>query len=136
MRTSRSRGSSLASPHYRHGGRSAYFPKGMREDYERAVNDPRRWAFDENVALVDALLCDRLRALCEESQDVEQKASVRQEILLLLKERWRIVSEEIRRQHREAMVLTSEQCDLPPENWSSLSVRIQRFGQGRERGPV
>ncbi len=72
-------------------------PPEPREDYERVLSDPRRWAFDENLALVDSLLCDRLAALGEESQDADQMASVRQEILLLLKERRRTVSEEIRR---------------------------------------
>lgn len=58
----------MASPHYRHGRRARVLPARLQERYEAAAADQDLLSIRQDVALLSALIDDKLEAWAESSQ--------------------------------------------------------------------
>lgn len=74
------------SPHFKHGARSKYLPKGIRADYESALANPKLLSLHDDIALVDGRLSQIFKAVDahESPEFVEFTLTQAQEILTAL----------------------------------------------------
>lgn len=143
-----------AHPRFSGGETSKYMPAKLREDYERAANDPARFSFEKGAIAMLTLAADRWRALdkglseehwrvaveamkrmrklhdegdaqgaalalseVERSlldgwDDVRAEASIRHELVTIYDKHRLMAEAEVKRAHRERLVMTAEQAVL------------------------
>jgi len=84
----------VASPHFKTGRHSRSLPGRLVSAYEKSRSDPRLLSLREEIALVDAMICEVLEDLGTNPTDTQKRRGFRR-IRALVNERRRLVESEV-----------------------------------------
>lgn len=133
-----------AHPNWKDGDRSIYLPARMREEYDKAVRDPKRYSYERNLGRLEALAAE-IFAKLDQGNTVAQWEAAREEMakanvasqeadldgmLLSLNRAWQIF-EEGATQERAQEPIRRELLGIMVEIRHTVEAEIKRQHQER-----